>query len=78
MTSVGKEKGVPVIDLHAASLAMFGALGDAGSADLSPSAADRTHFSRKGARAIARLVAGALAESVPELKPYLVGVSAMK
>ena len=50
MLKVGKEKGVPVIDLHAASMALFNRLGDEGSADLTASASDRTHFSRKGAR----------------------------
>ena len=32
MLKVGKEKGVPVIDLHAASMALFDRLGDQGSA----------------------------------------------
>ena len=65
---VGRELNVPVVDLHAASLALFEKLGDVGSADFSPNASDRTHFSRKGALAIARLVA----EQVPEsLKPLL-------
>ena len=71
MKKVGKEKKVPVIDLHAASRALFNRLGDAGSADLSPSSSDRTHFSRKGARAMARLVVEALPQAVPELRPYL-------
>lgn len=60
---VGRELIVPVVDLHAASLALFEKLGDEGSADFSPIASDRTHFSRKGALAIAGLVA----EQVPEL-----------
>lgn len=64
---VGRELNVPVIDLHAASFELFEKLGDAGSADLNPIAADRTHFSRKGALAIANLVA----ERVPdELKAF--------
>jgi len=71
MLKVGKEKGAPVIDLHAASMELFNRLGDEGSADLTASAADRTHFSRKGGRAIARLVAEALPKAVPELQPYL-------
>ena len=71
MLKVGKEKGVPVIDLHAASLALFGCLGAEGSADLTASVSDRTHFSRKGARTIARLVADALPKTVPELEPWL-------
>ncbi len=71
MFKVGKEKGVPVIDLHAAAMRLYDRLGDAGSADLSASANDRTHFSRKGATAMARLVAEALPQAVPELQPYL-------
>ena len=46
-------------------------LGDAGSADLSPSAGDRTHFSKKGARAIARLVVDQLAKVEPRLAARL-------
>lgn len=55
--AVGEEMKVPVLDLHKASFDLFDKLGDAGSADFSPSAEDRTHFSRKGAEQIATLVA---------------------
>ena len=58
-----------MIDLHAASMALFDSLGDEGSADLTAAASDRTHFSRKGALAIARLVAEALPVAMPELRP---------
>ena len=71
MLKVGKEKDVPVIDLHAASMTLFDRLGDERSADLTASVSDRTHFSRKGARAVARLVADALPKAVPELQPWL-------
>jgi lysophospholipase L1-like esterase len=71
MFKVGKEKGVPVIDLHAAAMRMFDRLGDDGSADLTASASDRTHFSRKGARTMAQLVAEGLPAAIPELRPYL-------
>ena len=71
MLKVGKEKGVPVIDLHAAAMRLFDRLGDAGSADMTASASDRTHFSHKGAEAMARLVVEALPKAVPELKPFL-------
>lgn len=71
MLKVGKEKNVPVIDLHKKSVALFNQLGDAGSNDFSASKSDRTHFSRKGALAIARLVAEEIPTTVPELKPYL-------
>ena len=71
MLKVGKEKSVPVIDLHAAAMRLFDRLGDAGSADMTASASDRTHFSRKGARVMARLVVEALPQAVPDLLPYL-------
>jgi lysophospholipase L1-like esterase len=57
MRAVAAEKKVPVVDLYARSGDLFERLGDAGSADLSCSPKDRTHFSEKGARAMARLVA---------------------
>lgn len=68
---VAKEMDVPVIDLHQLSFDLYGKLGDKGSADFSPSETDRTHFSKKGARAIAELVAGQLPGTVPELKDAL-------
>jgi lysophospholipase L1-like esterase len=71
MKKVGQETDTPVIDLHAVSFELYGKLGDEGSADLSASKADRTHFSRKGARAMARLVAEALPRAVPDLKDVL-------
>ena len=74
MKKVGQEQNVPVIDLHGASLALLAELGDAGSADLSPSADDRSHFSRKGARTMAKLVAEALPQAVPALQPYLADI----
>jgi predicted dehydrogenase len=67
MKRVAKEEGVPLVDLHARSMAMFGRLGDKSSASFSASAADRTHFSDRGAREIARLVADALGEVEPTL-----------
>ncbi len=69
--AVGRQTKTPVINLHDSSLELFGKLGDEGSADLSASATDRTHFSRKGARAVARLVADALPDTVPELAKQL-------
>lgn len=71
MIAVGHENKVDVIDLHAASVNLLNRLGDAGSADLSPSPSDRTHFSRKGAHVMARLIVSEIRKSVPSLKPYL-------
>jgi lysophospholipase L1-like esterase len=68
---VAKEKGVPVIDLHQLSLDLYAKLGDKGSADFSPAETDRTHFSKKGAKAVAELVAKQLPSAVPELKAAL-------
>jgi lysophospholipase L1-like esterase len=39
--------------------------GGQGSADFSPAKSDRTHFSSKGARAMARLVADLLVRDTP-------------
>lgn len=65
--AVGKEQRVPVVDLHAASIKLLNELGDERSADLSPSDSDRTHFSRKGALAMARLVVAELSAVEPRL-----------
>ncbi|MBC8116907.1 MAG: pectate lyase, partial [Candidatus Saccharimonas sp.] len=61
------------IDLHASSVALYDKLGDEASADYAVAANDRTHFSRKGALAMPKLVAEALPEQVPELKPVMKG-----
>lgn len=71
MIKVAGERGVPVIDLHAKSVAVFETLGDAGSADLSNAPGDRTHFSQKGARLMAKLIVEDLPQKVPTLIPYL-------
>lgn len=71
MKTVAAEKKVPLVDLHQASLDLFAKLGDEGSADFSPSTSDRTHFSRKGAQAIARLVAAGVRREIPELAKLL-------
>jgi lysophospholipase L1-like esterase len=57
MLAVGEAEQVAVIDLHKASVDLFNRLGDEGSADFSPNTSDRTHFSRKGALELARIVA---------------------
>jgi lysophospholipase L1-like esterase len=72
MRAVAKEKGVPLVDLHTMSGKLFLKLGDTGSADLSCSPADRTHFSEKGARAMADMVANGLKKNAPGLRRYVV------
>lgn len=67
MKLVGRETQTPVIDLLAASMAAFGRAGDEGGVDLSAAPTDRSHFSRKGARLVAGLVANALPRAVPAL-----------
>lgn len=69
--AVASEEKTVVIDLHRASLALYEELGDAASADFSPSVSDRTHFSRKGARAMAKLVAEELAKQTSPLTKHL-------
>jgi len=71
MIRVAAERKVPVIDLHKRSIALFEKLGDAGSASLSCSPGDRTHFSEKGARTLAEIVAEEAFKAVPDLRPYM-------
>ena len=72
MKVVGEATKTPVMDLHASSVALYDKLGDEASADYTAAATDRTHFSRRGALAMAKLVVEALREQVPELKPVMV------
>ena len=65
--AVGLETKTPVVDLSAVSRRHLEQLGDAATADYSPSPTDRSHFSGKGARAMSRLVAGELPRVVPAL-----------
>ncbi len=69
--AVAAETKTPLIDLTRTSLALFDELGDEGSADYSPSQTDRSHFSRKGALAMAKLVADQLPAAVPDLARHL-------
>jgi lysophospholipase L1-like esterase len=69
MKRVAKEQNVCVIDLYTLSGEMFSKLGDKGSEDLTNTPGkDRTHFTPKGARAIAGMVAKAAADCDPRLK----------
>ena len=71
MKAVAKEKKVALVDLHGASGELFQKLGDAGSADLSCSATDHTHFSENGAKAMAELVLKGLTNVEPRLSALL-------
>jgi pectinesterase len=68
------EKHVPLVDLHAISLADAENAGDEVWADLSPrddkGEVDRTHLNAKGSDVVGRMVADALRQSVPELAAF--------
>ena len=68
MQKVAREQRVAVVDLHAASFDLYNERGDEATAWFSPSADDRTHFSRRGAMEIARLVALAVPVAAPPLR----------
>jgi pectinesterase len=69
--ALATEKQVPLVDLHAISLADAEHVGDEVWADLSPRGADgqvdRTHLNAKGSDVVGRMVAEALRKAMPEL-----------
>jgi lysophospholipase L1-like esterase len=71
--ALAAEKHVALIDLHAISLADAEHAGDDAWADLSPrddkGQVDRTHLNAKGSDVVGRMVAKALVEVVPPLRP---------
>ena len=71
MKAVASQKSVPLVDLNTASAELYAKLGPAGMTELGCGGADRTHFSPKGAKVIAGLVAKALPDACPGLKPYI-------
>jgi lysophospholipase L1-like esterase len=71
MKRVAKEKKIAVVDLHAASFDLYNERGDEATSWFGPSPDDRTHFSRRGAVEIARLVALALPQATPPLRHYM-------
>ena len=68
---------MPLVDLHAISLADAENAGDDVWADLSPrddkGQVDRTHLNAKGSEVVGRMVVEALRKIVPELAPFLRG-----
>ncbi len=72
--TLAAEKHVPLIDLHAISLADAENAGDDVWADLSPrddkGEVDRTHLNAKGSDVVGRMVADALQQAVPELASF--------
>lgn len=78
--ALAAEKHVPLVDLHAISLADAENAGDDVWADLSPrddkGEVDRTHLNAKGSDVVGRMVAEALQQSVPNLAAlFRVGLS---
>lgn len=75
--AIAKEKQVPIVDLHAISLADAENAGDDVWADLSPrddkGQIDRTHLNAKGSDVVGRMVVEAVVKIVPELAPLLRG-----
>jgi pectinesterase len=73
--ALAAEKQVPLVDLHAISLADAESAGDDVWADLSPrdekGQVDRTHLNTKGSEVVGRMVVDALRQVVPELAPLL-------
>jgi lysophospholipase L1-like esterase len=65
--AVAAEENVPVIDLHAKSIALYEKLGPAGVTAINSGGTDKTHFSPEGARRIAELVVEELPGKVPGL-----------
>lgn len=72
---LAKEKNVPLVDLHAISLADAESSGDDVWSDLSPrdekGQVDRTHLNTKGSEVVGQMVVEALRAAVPELAPLL-------
>ena len=72
--AIAAEKRVPLVDLHAISLADAEHAGDDVWADLSPrdekGEVDRTHLNAKGSDVVGRMVAEALVKFVPQLQPF--------
>jgi pectinesterase len=74
MRKLAAEKNVPLVDLHARSVAYCEKIGAEETAKLNPIAhgkADTTHLNRAGQMVFARIVVEELRKAVPELAPYL-------
>ncbi len=73
--AVAAEKGVPVVDLHAASIAELNRLGPAAGEAFGvrkeDGTLDRTHLSQEGSAAFGAIVADALRAAVPALAAFV-------
>ncbi len=70
MKEVAKEREAACVDLYSLSGALFERLGEEGCADLFASPSDRTHFSMKGAQAMAKLIVEELVRSKSPLAKF--------
>lgn len=70
MREIGREKNVPVIDLHGSSRTLIAKLGPIASAAFANKSGDSTHFNERGARAMADLVLAELPRVAPELSQF--------
>ena len=68
MKQVAAQTKTPLIDLYTLSGEVFEPLGDSGVAGMTASNQDRTHFTEKGARIIARIVAAEAGKIDPRLR----------
>jgi PelA/Pel-15E family pectate lyase len=72
---VAAEKGAPVVDLHAASIALLNRLGPSSGETFGvhkdDGTLDRTHLSKDGSAAFGAIVAGELRKAVPALAAYI-------
>ncbi|MEW6303961.1 MAG: rhamnogalacturonan acetylesterase [Verrucomicrobiota bacterium] len=71
MKEVGAEKGAAVIDLHALSGELYVKLGEKKCLEFANKDGDRTHFSERGAREMAKFVMSNLPNVEPRLKFHL-------
>ena len=69
--AVAKETGVPFIDLNSISVAHHNKIGPAESATYDFEEGDNTHFSKKGAEEIAKLIIAAIRKDIPGLAACL-------
>jgi PelA/Pel-15E family pectate lyase len=73
--AVAAEKGVTLVDLHAASIALLNSLGPKSGEDFGllkeDGTLDRTHLSKAGSTAFGAIVADELRKALPVLGPYI-------
>lgn len=86
MKTVAAEEHVPLIDLHSLSVAHLEKIGEAQGNTLGATkkdangntVPDKTHFNLAGSYVFGRILAEALAQTIPELRPYVRPVAARR